>query len=79
MIRPLQIDFLFPVHHLHGLFVKPENSIISVNQRILTSYHVIIFPDSYETRVKCDMNCLLLARADHEVPLLNMHCILPTM
>ena len=30
-IRPLQIDFLFPVHRPHGLFVKPENSIISVN------------------------------------------------
>ena len=29
--RPLQIDFLFPVHCPHGLFVKPENSIISVN------------------------------------------------
>ena len=30
-IRPLQIDFLFPVHRPHGLFVKPENSIISVH------------------------------------------------
>ena len=28
--RPLQMDFLFPVHRPHGLFVKPENSIISV-------------------------------------------------
>ena len=32
-----------------------------------SNYHVIIFPDSYETRVKCDMNCLLLARVNHGV------------
>ena len=37
---------------------------------------MIIFPDSYETKVKCDMNRLLLARADHEV--LIKH-VLPTM
>ena len=30
-------------------------------------YHVIIFPDSYETRVKYDMNSLLLVRADHKL------------
>ena len=32
VLRPLQIDFLFPVHCSHGLFVKPENSIINVFQ-----------------------------------------------
>ena len=58
-LRPLQIDFLFPVHRPHDLFVQPENSI----KLTYSNYHVIIF--SGKTRVKYDMNYLLLARADH--------------
>ena len=41
-----------------------------------SNHQEIIFPDSYETRVKCDMNCVLLVRVDHEV--LIEH-VLPTM